>query len=542
MRSPLMSALRQLVADLRLSRKTNLPLDVVQEQRREATERRRASGISRRALLGGAAAAAGVLALPKAARAFGGNQPDIAIVGAGLAGLAAANKLHQAGVRFTLYESSGRVGGRVYTNDSNYFDDGQITEWGGELIDTGHETMHRLVEEFGLETEDLFEAEPAGSAELYKVLGQYYSKAEADEDFIAMFDTVLADEEAAGYPTTWDDSTAHGRMLDQMNVRQWINSRVPGGYNSSLGRVLDIAYAVEYAADTHDQSALNLLYLLAYQPEPLAFAAFGVSDEKYHIKGGNQRLPKAIAASLPSSALELGTKLVKIKRTSGQRVKLSLQRGGNTFDKTFDWVILALPFAVLREVDYRDADFDQRKDRAIQQLGRGRSAKLQLQFDERIWHGTGPWPGKSNGATYSDVGYQATWEPSRAQAGSAGILNLFSAGSVSNAMKTDVAFATASNHKVRQDAETGLFQIKKVFPGLDWNGKATMSLWHKNPHALHSYAYYRVGQYTAFGGHEGKRQHRVFFAGDHTSQDFQGFMNGAASEGERAAKRLLNKL
>ena len=70
-----------------------------------------------------------------------------------------------------------------------------------------------------------------------------------------------------------------------------------------------------------------------------------------------------------------------------------------------------------------------------------------------------------------------------------------------------------------------------VFPGLQWNGKATQSIWHKNPHAKHGYAYYKVGQYTAFGGYEGARQGGVLFAGDHCSQDFQGFMEGAAREG-----------
>jgi hypothetical protein len=48
-----------------------------------------------------------------------------------------------------------------------------------------------------------------------------------------------------------------------------------------------------------------------------------------------------------------------------------------------------------------------------------------------------------------------------------------------------------------------------------------------------SYAYYRVGQYTKFAGYEKARQSRVYFCGEHTSNDFQGFMEGGASEGER---------
>ena len=40
---------------------------------------------------------------------------------------------------------------------------------------------------------------------------------------------------------------------------------------------------IEYGADTTEQSSLNFLYLLAFQPSPKGFAIFGVSDERYHI-------------------------------------------------------------------------------------------------------------------------------------------------------------------------------------------------------------------------------------------------------------------
>ena len=74
-------------------------------------------------------------------------------------------------------------------------------------------------------------------------------------------------------------------------------------------------------------------------------------------------------------------------------------------------------------------------------------------------------------------------------------------------------------------------QIAPVYPGLSWNGKATQSLPHRSPFFGASYSFYRVGQYTAFGGYEQVRQRGVLFCGEHTSVDFQGFMEGAASEG-----------
>jgi len=544
MRTPLLSALRRALSDVIQADRRGVPTDVIREERQRAHEERasaRAARIGRRALLGGTVAAAGTLALAGRARATGGGGPDVAIVGAGMAGMACAHYLDKFGIAFKVYEASGRIGGRMYTNDSGYWAQGQITEWGGELIDSGHKTMQKLAELYGLPLDDLLSAQPAGSEEVYHVGGAYYPKQQADIDFRAMWPLVKAELKAADYPTTYDSFTNAGWALDHMSVRAWITSRVPGGLGSPLGKVLDVAYAIEYGADTVDQSALNLLYLLGYQPKPVAFASFGESDEKYHIRGGNQQLPMAIADALPSGTVIKSHKLVKVRRTPAGRTRLTFETGSCTVDKTVDWVVLCLPFAMLADVDLSQADFDALKLQAISQLGRGHNNKLQLQFNQRVWAGPGPW-GIANGSTFSDVGYQCSWEPTRGQPGQKGVLNLYGGGSVTDAMQANTAFGTSANATVNADALTGLARIGQVFPGLSWNGKATQSIWHKHTYAKHSYAYYRVGQYTAFGGHEGVRQGGVLFAGDHTSQDFQGFMEGAASEGKRAAKELRDLL
>jgi monoamine oxidase len=51
-----------------------------------------------------------------------------------------------------------------------------------------------------------------------------------------------------------------------------------------------------------------------------------------------------------------------------------------------------------------------------------------------------------------------------------------------------------------------------------------------------------VGQYTDFGGIEGRREGAVHFCGEHTSQDFQGFMEGGASTGQAAALEIVRAL
>jgi len=327
-----------------------------------------------------------------------------------------------------------------------------------------------------------------------------------------------------------------------MSIHDWIETRVPGGHASPLGQLLDVAYAIEYGADTRAQAALNLLYLLGYQANANSLSMFGVSDEKSHIQGGNQQLPLAIAAELGDATVRTGHRLAAIRQTANGRYTLAFERAGSTIEVTSDYVVLALPFAVLRTIDTSKAGFSPRKLRAIDQLGRGHNGKLQLQFAQRGWVGTGPWSGKANGSSYSDTGYQASWEVTRAQPGAAGILVLYSGGSVTDAMKTQSPFATASDSLVVQDAQRGLAQLAPVYPGLSWNGRATQSLTHKSPFFNASYSYYRVGQYTDFGGYEFTAEGGVHFCGEHTTQDFQGYMEGGAITGKQAALDLIARI
>jgi monoamine oxidase len=252
-------------------------------------------------------------------------------------------------------------------------------------------------------------------------------------------------------------------------------------------------------------------------------------------------LPEAIAADL-GDRVSFGQRLTKIQETAGGRYRLTFDRGGSSLEVTHDHVVLALPFAVLSEVDVSRAGFDARKRRAIREQGRGHNGKLQLQFERRRWRGQGPWPGISNGSSYSDTGYQASWEATRAQAGRAGVLVLYSGGSVTDRMRSDRAFATSQNAGVRSDAERGLEQLGRVYPRLHFNGRATQSLPHLSPLFRASYSFYRVGQYVAFAGYEKVRQGGVLFCGEHASTDYQGYMEGGASEGARAGEELLELL
>jgi monoamine oxidase len=539
-RTPLLSRLQALFEDFDEAERSGRPVAAVREERRK-------NGLTRRDFLKAAGVAAGAAALtPTAAFALTGKlsatQGRIAIVGGGISGLTAALTLQDAGITSTVYEASGRVGGRMHSDTTSWLN-GQISEHCGELIDSKHKTILGLASRFKLQTADLLSAEPNQSTETDFFFNNYYTDPQKQADFNVVWNRVKADLTAAGYPSLYNSFTDAGKALDQMSLYDWIESRVPGGHMSPMGRLLDVAYNIEYGNVTTEQSSLNLVYLLGFQPVPGNFRIFGASDERYHIVGGNEQLPKAIAAALAPGTVVLNTAMTAIALKSNGTFDLTLKTGNTTTIKNFDRVIVTIPFSVLRTLDISSAGFDSLKQTAITQLGYGKNAKLQLQFNSRFWTTQGPW-GIGNGSTYADTGYQNTWEVTRAQDGATGILVDYTGGGVPLAsFKGD----PTNSNTVSKLAQTFLSQIEPVFPGITkrWNGRATLDVPLANPFLLGSYSYWKVGQYTQFSGYEGARQPnpvtgKCHFAGEHCSTNFQGFMEGGAEEGARAANEILS--
>ena len=556
-RTPLLRSLLEMARTQRIAAALGIPLPAMQE-RQALLRERRADSLTRRAFLGGAAAATGALVLgcPSGASEQtgpvppkpSGKQPKIVVVGAGIAGLATALELADAGLRCTIYEASGRIGGRMWS-DSRYFDAGQVFEWHGELIDGPHKTMWAIAKRFGIEIDDLVAAQPQGGLETYHFFGKHYPHEAAMKDLEVLRPILDKDVELAGRTAVWDAINPHGKMLDEMSVYDWIEQRVPGGHKSPLGMLLDTAYFIELNADTKEQSALNIVYVLSSQPDWAKFTMYGESDERYKTKGGNQRITDAMAAALPPDTIQLGKRMESIVQRSSGDYELTFARAGSAETVIADHVVLTLPFAVLRELDYKKAGFDDRKHKAIQELGRGRQSKQHLQFKRRAWYDKGPRPVVGTGTSYSDLGCQVTWESTRAQGGTPGILVAYCGGYNADAMSSKVAYATstssgASAEAVQADAKRFLGQIDPVFPNLaaEWNGKSAQCLPHLDPNLKCSYAFWKKGQCQSIRGYERVTQGAVRFAGEHTSVDFQGFMEGGAAEGQRAAREILTSL
>lgn len=540
-RTTLARMLRRIADDHRSGDRLGIPAGEVPAQRAVAALNRR-SFLAGTAALGAGAAVLGAGVRPARAAA----QPRIAIIGAGISGLAAALWLQDKGLGSTVYEADSRIGGRMYSSMAgSYWDASQVSEWGGELIDTNHKIIQTLAKRFGLQLDDLAAAEPNQAAPTFYLGGAYYPYSTASSDFQPVHQAIQKDMQSFTWPVTWDSNpTEAGIALSEMSLYDWIETRVPGGHSSKFGQLLDIAYTIEYGAESRAQTALDLLGLLGYQPTPGNFRMYGISDERYHIRGGNQQLPLAIQAALPVGTIQQGWQLTALARNfDGTQTLTFTLSGGAVKTVVADHTILAVPLGVMKELDFGKAAFDARKTGAIAAMGMGSNCKLQLQFGNRIWTGSGPW-GISSGETYADTGYQNTWDVTRAQSGTPGILVDYTGGDVAGAFSPSSPFSTAASSRVADYAQAFLRQLEPVLPGItaQWTGKATLSAWHHNPYSYGSYAYWPTGYCHHYSGYESVRQGNVHFAGEHCSIDFQGYMEGGAEQGQRAADEIISDL
>ncbi|MEO8971697.1 MAG: NAD(P)/FAD-dependent oxidoreductase [Ktedonobacteraceae bacterium] len=467
--------------------------------------------------------------------------PHIAIVGAGIAGLNAALTLQDAGLSCILYEASNRVGGRMHS-DTTTWADGMVSDWCGEFIDGDHDTLHHLIKRFGLKTVDLGRGRADQAQSVMYFFNRYYGAEELAGDFQALAPILRQQVQDAGFPTTYTHFTGTGYRLDHLSVYDWIEQYVEGGHNTPLGHLLDNACTGFFGLDTYVQSSLNLVYMFGPRATESGSTISRPTQGSSKIVGGNAQLPQAIARSLPQESIHLNHQLVAIKRDSNDLLTLSFATANDISEVSCDHLILALPFSTLRHVDYQQAGFDALKQTAITQLGYGTISKLFLQFDMPYWYQDGPWPRGNNGFIITDLDIQTLWDASSGQTGTGGLLVDYTSGHRGAAYTPPTAYSTTTDSEnIQHYAQNCIEQLEHVFPGISahYTGRAALSYPTGDPHLLGSYSCWQVGQCTHFGGYEAMRQGPIHFAGEHCSVEYQGFMEGGAREGARAAREIL---
>ena len=407
-------------------------------------------------------------------------------------------------------------------------------------------TIRSLARRFGLGLLDTHAARPRHARDTCYLKGSYYSMADADRDFAKLYPILQEQLARVSAATTYANATSLARRLDLMSMREWIASYVPGGLESRLGRLIDESYRNEYGRETSELSALNLVMQLGQQrgyERDHEMNVLGYSDQRYILAKGSQALPEAIAAWLPAGSILRGRQLVAIRRMAGGTYELQFERGGSRDVVYADRIVLTIPFIVLRAVDYSGARFDSAKINAIENLGYGYHTKLHLQFDRRAWMRTQhPWPEPTTGQIWTTLSVQSALDYSLGQSGTKGLIEVFTAADPAMLDTPAMPYARIAESTAVDRHARGFFEeLAHIWPGVSssWNGKATFGNAQADPNIRASYSCWLVGQCTTIAGHEARAQGRVHFAGEHTSVDYQGFMEGGAISGIRAADEIL---
>lgn len=486
-----------------------------------------AAGLSRRDLLAraGALGTAAALAGPAGALATrarpAATAPRVAVVGAGLAGLTCALRLAEHGLRAEVFDARDRVGGRCWT--ARAFADGQVAEHGGEFIDTRHVHLRRLARQLGITLDDRQAAGQQNggrSASILVIGGVPQDQAAVFAQLGPALTRLTADAKRIG-SYRYDQASRAARAFDEMSARNWVQEHVAGGTAGVAGAGLAILLTSFFGLDLDRMSAINLIEGLLGDD--------GTADDRYHVRGGNDRIPRAVAARLPHGSVHLGSPLEAVVRRSDGSYRLEF--GGRPRPVVADRVVLTLPFPALREVDLTRSGLSARRRRAIAELAMGTNAKLLLQFRRRFsafgWDGT----------YATERPNQTTWDSSLTQGGAAGLLTVFTGGRVGAGYPVSRPHGPAPAGVVAGELQ----RLDAAVPGLRaaHTGRSWLDSWVDDPWARGSYAGFGPGQYTRYWHYLGRREGRIHFAGEHTSTHSQGYLNGGVESGERAAREVL---
>ena len=428
---------------------------------------------------------------------------SVVVAGAGLAGLTAARTLEADGAAVTVVEARDRVGGRVWTIRDG-FRDGQHAEAGADLIEEEQQGVRDLAAGLRLPAVPILRRGWGfygldASGRKRRVYGAPKTFAIAAR----RLRPEIADYKAAGKRS----DSAVGTTLARRSVRQWLESGVAdpvlaAGVKGLRGFFL---------ADPEDLSLLVLVEQFASDGTP-------GTGRMFRLKGGNDRLPLAMARALRGPLL-LDTAVRRIVQDAAGPVRVTVEERGASRELRADFVVAAIPASTLRDVGFEPGLPDEQR-RAIESLRYGCATRVLLQFERRFWTRRG-----RPRAFGTDLPIGAVWDANEQQHGPSGILTLLAGGSASRETQSILA----------AEGEPGIAR-RLAWLGTPSRLVASRSLsWEADPWARGGYAYFHPGFDPRLRAWLPRPFGRVLFAGEYTSDQWQGYMNGAVESGRRAA-------
>jgi monoamine oxidase len=242
----------------------------------------------------------------------------------------------------------------------------------------------------------------------------------------------------------------------------------------------------------------------------------------YRIKGGADRLIAALEKE-SGGRVELRHAVQAVAQdTSSVRVSVEGPTGRRANARA-DYLVVTVPVAVLREWEFSPA-LPELQQRAFESLAHGPATKVLLKYGTRWWRQ----PGRPR-AFGSNLPIGAVWEAAEDQK-KAACLTLMAGGTASAQLSSIVS----------REGATGLTKRLRWLGGRTKGQAELISVtWEKDQWARGGYAYFNPSFDPGLLQMLSRGSGRIVFAGDHTSSDYQGYMNGAVESGIRAAKEVV---
>ncbi len=439
------------------------------------------------------------------------------VVGAGLAGLRAAELLRQAGTSVVVLEAGPRVGGRVLTLRAP-FDQGLHAEAGPVRIAGAHRAVLRAVRACGL---TLVPFESAQGSEVAVISGRRAITSDMNRSawlldlkpgeqaltqraLLERYVGVLPQD--LGDPTVPLSSYSRWREFDRHTWPEWLRSR---------GASADAITLMTLGGDSTEVSALYVLR---------QFAMLGASTQRYKIQGGMDQLPSTMATALGNAVL-YDAPVVRVTRQAA-RLRVDYQQDGTVRSISAARLVVAIPLTTLRHIERRPR-FSPHKEAAIEQLAYHSVGRFLLQSKTRFWR-----QGELNGSARTDRATEV-WDATHDQLmQTRGILGA----SVGGAVARETLAMTPG-----QSLRFGIGLVAEAFPAMRTEiEKGVSHRWDLDPWARGAFVAPRPGQMTVALAHAATPEDGIHFAGEHTSP-WMGWMEGALQSGERVAREILGK-
>ncbi|MEV3857468.1 FAD-dependent oxidoreductase [Streptomyces sp. NPDC050095] len=490
----------------------------------------------RRALLGGAAATAlaatGTTQAQAAEAAQAERDVDVAIVGAGLAGLTAARDLAAAGKKVLVLEARNRVGGRVLNLS---LPGGGITEGGGEFIGPTQDRIKALADSLGVATFTTYNTGKNvlfkdGKRTPYATDGLLGSVPPIDAAGLANAAVVqgLLDDMAKKVPVDAPWTAEKAEEWDRQTFETWLraNAVIP-----SARFLMEVACTSIFSAEPRELSLLFVLFYIASAGnestpgtlERLTETADGAQATRF--VGGSQQVPLKLAERLGADRVQLSAPVRRIARRSDGRYTVT----ADGITVTASRVVVAVPPPLAARIDF-DPLLPAARDQLSQRLPMGSIGKAIAVYATPFWRADG-----LNGQVVSDTGVvRSTFDNSPPDASYGALMGFIEADEMR-------AYDGASESEVKAEV---LKDYVRYFGDKAATPTAfVLQRWNNEGFSRGGpVAYAPPGVLTQYGKALRTPVGGIHWAGTESSAYWNGYMDGAVRSGERVAREVVAAL